>query len=127
MFKKLFFVCICIGLLAVAWLFYEYQKTAGAADAQVEKDLHELRMAYDQQLQKNEGVFTDVLHHGKVFLDRKLVNQSINEQRQYVRHYNGLYLREGIKSCLETQVIYINRESKVLSEKWSLVDNKCLP
>lgn len=127
MLKKLFFVCIVIGLLGVAWLFYQYQQTAGAADEQVEKDLHELRMNYDKQLENSDGVFIDVEHQGKVFLGRNLVNQSINEQRQYVRHYNGLYLREGVKSCLETQMIYPNRTADILSETWLNSAVNCLP
>ena len=127
MIKKIFTAIIIMMLLGVAWLFYEYQKTAGAADEQVEKDLHELRMGYDEQLENKSGVFVDPAHHGKVFLDRKLVNQSINEQRQYVRHYNSLYLREGVKSCLETQMIYPNRKAVILSEKWNQFTKKCLP
>ena len=127
MFKKLFIAFIVIGLLGVAWLFYQYQQTAGAADEQVEKDLHELRMGYDKQLENNDGVFSDVTHQGKVFLGRELVNQSINEQRQYVRHYHGLYLREGVKSCLETQVVYPNRQAVILSEKWNQFTKNCLP
>jgi hypothetical protein len=127
MFKKLFIGLIVIGLLGVAWLFYQYQKTAGAADEQVEKDLHELRMVYDEKLENKSGVFLDVEHHGKIFLDRKLVNQSINEQRKYVRHYHGLYLREGLKSCLKTQVVYPNRKAVILSEKWTRLTKNCLP
>lgn len=127
MIKKIFTVIIVLMLLGVAWLFYEYQQTAGAADEQVEKDLHALRMGYDVQLENKSGVFADVAHHGKVFLDRKLVNQSINEQRQYVRHYHSLYLREGVKSCLETQMIYPNRQAVILSEGWKQFTQKCLP
>lgn len=127
MIKKLFTAIIIMMLLGVAWLFYEYQQTASVADEQVEKDLHELRMGYDLQLENKSGVFTNVAHHGKIFLDRKLVNQSINEQRQYVRHYNSLYLREGIKSCLETQMIYPNRQAVILSEEWKQFTKKCLP
>ena len=127
MIKKILTALIIFMLLGIAWLFYEYQQTAGAADEQVEKDLHTLRMNYDSQLQTNSGVFMDVEHRGKIFLDRKLVNQSINEQRQFVRHYNGLYLREGVKSCLQTQVIYPNRSSEILSEKWAQFTKKCLP
>lgn len=123
----MFTAVIIFMLLGVAWLFYQYQQTAGAADEQVEKDLHELRMSYDKQLEKNEGVFIDVAHQGKVFLGRELVNQSINKQRQYVRHYHSLYLREGVKSCLETQMIYPNRQAEILSEKWTQFTKNCLP
>lgn len=127
MLKKLFITFVIALFLGAGWVFNEYRKATGEANAQVEKDLHDLRIAYDLQQETKTGIFANAENFQKSFLDRQLVNQTINEQQQFVRHYHGLYILEGKKSCLKTQVIYLNRRMEIFKETWVDGDFGCLP
>lgn len=127
MLKKLFIAFIIVLFVGAGWIFNEYRKAASEANAQVEKDLHDLRIAYDLQHETKTGKFAQAEDFQKSFLDRQLVNQTINEQQQFVRHYHGLYIREGKKSCLKTQVIYLNRKMEITKEAWVDGNLGCLP
>lgn len=118
---------IVIFLLLAGWTFLEYQKTAGAAEAQITADINLLSDDFVQQIQNQEGIFSEINHSDLKLLKVGLVQQSINKDKMFVRDYHALFIHQANKTCLLTRVIYPQRTMTILEQRWLDNAQLCLP
>lgn len=114
-------------LLLAGWTFLEYQKTAGAAEAQITADINQLSDEFVQQIQTQLGVFAALNHSELKLLKVDLVQQSINADKMFVRDYHALFIHQANKTCLLTRVIYPQRTLQILEQRWLADAKGCLP
>jgi len=120
--KKIITPIIVLALIAIAWLFYEYKKIAGEAEARVEKDVRWLMTKFEQ-----EDYDQQLNLAAKTHLETQLVVQGVNENNQFVRGYHSLFIENGERSCLLSEVVYEFREPKLLDQRWLALEDNCLP
>jgi hypothetical protein len=111
---------VALVFLFCGWLLYEYKQIAGEAEAQVEKDVTWLSLSF-------EGV--DALAGesllNKKYLETRLIQQSVNHEQKFIRHYRSLFIHEGKKSCLETTISYLDRHPNIEQQSWLGVNSTC--
>jgi hypothetical protein len=115
---------ILVGLLfAVGYVFFQYQEIASQADEQVEKDIAFLEAAFrDRSSAALSGE-----HEQEKYIQTALVLQSVNEAQQFVRHYHSLFIENGVRNCLLSKIIYLQKQTTLHEQVW-LDDGKiCLP
>jgi hypothetical protein len=115
---------ILILLLAVmGYVFVQYQSIAGDAEEQVAKDIRFLEDSYhDRSSTSLTGEYLKMKH-----IQTQLVLQSVNADKQFVRHYHSLFIENGVKQCLQSQVIYLQRQTTILQQSWLENPDICLP
>jgi antitoxin component YwqK of YwqJK toxin-antitoxin module len=111
--KNIFTGITVLVFLFCGWLFYEYKQIAGEAEVQVEKDVLWLSLAFEDM----DAVVGENLLDRK-YLETQLMQQSINSENKFIRHYRSLFIQEGKKSCLETQVSYFNHNPEIEMQTW---------
>ena len=109
-------IILVIGIavfLLCGWIFFEYKQVAGEAEAQVEKDITWLRLGFNELDQVASESLINKKH-----LETQLMQQSVNDENLFIRHYRSLFIQDGKRSCLETLVSYENRQSNVETQRW---------
>lgn len=120
MIKNILLGLIVLVFIFCGWLLYEYKQVAAEAEAQIIEDVLWLELSFD-------GVDTlaGVLMNNKKHLETKLIHQSIDGNNKFLRHYRSLFIREGNKSCLETEVSYLNRNPNIEQQIWLKNGSTC--
>lgn len=115
---------LVIGLLvAIGYVFFQYQDIASQADAQVEKDIQFLEASFrDRSSESLSGV-----HEQEKYVQSALVLQSVNEAKQFVRHYHSLFIENGVRNCLLSKIIYLQKQTTLLEQVWLDEEQVCLP
>jgi TorA maturation chaperone TorD len=113
---------VCL-LVAMGYVFYQYQEIASQADAQVEKDIQFLEASFrDRSSESLSGV-----HEQEKYVQSALVLQSVNEAQQFVRHYHSLFIENGARNCLLTKIIYLQKQTTLYEQVWLEDGQMCLP
>jgi len=120
--KLVIAIVICI-IVAVGYVFMQYQEIAADAEAQVEKDIAMLEDSFRNQ--SSAALSGD--HKNEKYIQTQLVLQSVNEKNQFIRHYNSLFIENGVRQCLQSQIFYLHKQAKILQQDWLENDDNCLP
>ena len=127
MFKKFFTLIISIIFILAIWAFIEYKQVASEAEAQINLDIAALKQQFNEQRKSGEGAFEEAQYENFEWVDSRLMQQSINENQQFVRHYRSLFIHQAHTRCLLSQVIYPQRQVTILSQRWLAEGMDCLP
>jgi hypothetical protein len=114
---------IVIVLIGLAYVFYQYQIIASEADEQVEDDIVFLEKTYRDR--SSEALTGD--HEKEKYIQTALVLQRVNDEQKFVRYYHSLFIENGVRNCLQSQIIYLEKQTTLLSQKWLPTDEGCLP
>ncbi|MGR6872041.1 hypothetical protein ACU6U9_06995 [Pseudomonas sp. HK3] len=114
---------IVIVLIGLAYVFYQYQIIASEADEQVEDDIVFLEKTYRDR--NSEALTGD--HEKEKYIQTALVLQRVNDEQKFVRYYHSLFIENGVRNCLQSQIIYLEKQTTLLSQKWLPTDEGCLP
>lgn len=112
--------CLIVGL---AYLFYQYKQVAMQAEQQVEKDIRLIEQGFRDG--SSHWLQTEQ-HSGKRILKTQLVMQTIDEKNRFIRQYHSELVKEGERSCLQTRVIYPNKQAEILTQTF-VQTQMCLP
>lgn len=120
MIKNILLGLIVLVFIFCGWLLYEYKQVAAEAEAQIIEDVLWLELSFD-------GVDTlaGVSMNNKKHLETKLIHQSIDGHNKFLRYYRSLFIRDGNKSCLETEVSYLNRNPNIEQQIWLKNGSAC--
>jgi hypothetical protein len=113
MIKNILLGLIVLVFIFCGWLLYEYKQVAAEAEAQIIEDVLWLELSFDG-VDTLAGVSMNNIKH----LETKLIHQSIDGNNKFLRHYRSLFIRDGKKSCLETEVSYLNRNPNIEQQIW---------
>ncbi len=116
-----FLVVLIIG--AVGYVLYQYQNIAAEAEAQVERDIVWLEQSFRNQ--SSDALQLD--HKDDKYVQTQLVMQSVNEEQKFVRHYHSLFIKNGQRSCLLSQVTYFQMQPEMFKQTWLESAENCLP
>ena len=120
--KKILTSILVLLLVVIGWLFYEYKQIAGEAEARVEKDIRWLMTKFENK-DYSENLNLENQRH----LETQLVIQGVNEMNKFVRGYHTLFIENGDRSCLLSEVTYENHEPSVQDQRWLQTAEGCLP
>ena len=121
--NKLVVAIVICFVVAVGYVFVQYQEIAADAEAQVEKDIVLLEASFRNQ---TSTALTGE-HENEKYIQTQLVLQSVNEKNQFIRHYNSLFIENGERQCLQSQIIYLHKQAQILQQSWLDSDKNCLP
>ena len=121
--KKVLLGLLVVALIALGYVFYQYQKIASDADAQVEADIKLLEQTYRDLTSKA----LSGLHEGDKYVQTQLAYQHINEHQQYVRVYHSLFIQKGVRSCLASHIVYLQKQPNIQQQVWLESAENCLP
>jgi len=127
MFKKIIVLLILAVFIFAAWAFIEYKKVAGEAEAQILVDTQYLKEQLKEQKSKSQGPFREDTFKELELVESQLMLQSVNEAQQFVRQYHSLFIYQGHTRCLLSKLIYPQRQSALLSQRWLAEGVDCLP
>lgn len=119
--KKILIYGFALVFILCAWLFYEYKQVAGFAEEQVESDILWLRLSFETSAKNGQADFVNRKH-----LETHLVQQSVDEHNRFLRHYGSLFIQEGEKQCLMTQVSYLNFNPSIEKQQWVDLESGCV-
>ena len=121
--KKALTILVILIIAAAGYVLYQYQKVAAEAEAQVEKDIAWLEQGFRNQ----SSDALQLEHKGDKYVQTQLVMQSVNEAQKFVRHYHSLFIKNGQRSCLLSQVTYFQMQPEMFKQIWLESAENCLP
>ena len=127
MFKKLLWLTVLLVFIGAVWAFVQYREVAAEAEAQIQVDTDLLKQDIELKRQARQGPFKEVFYEKLELVESRLIVQSINENRQLVRHYHSLFIYQGHTRCLLSKMYYPQRQGTVLSQRWLPEGTDCLP
>ncbi|GAA6135426.1 hypothetical protein NBRC116188_22160 [Oceaniserpentilla sp. 4NH20-0058] len=120
--KKIVAFLMLLALVGLAYIFYQYQQIAAEADIQVEADIQLLEKSYRDQTSK---ALTG-LHEGEKYVQTQLASQHINDEQKFVRVYHSLFIKNGVRNCLQSHLTYQQKQPNVQKQIWLKPDQYCL-
>lgn len=121
--KKALTILVILIIGAAGYVLYQYQKVAAEAEAQVEKDIAWLEQGFRNQ----SSDALQLEHKDDKYVQTQLVMQSVNEAQKFVRHYHSLFIKNGQRSCLLSQVTYFQMQPEMFKQIWLESAENCLP
>lgn len=121
--KKILMGLFVLALLGLGYVLYQYQQIAADADAQVEADIKLLEKTFREA---TSDALTG-MHEGDKYIQTQLAYQHINDSQQFVRVYHSLFIQNGVRSCLASHFIYLQRQPKIQKQNWLENGENCLP
>jgi hypothetical protein len=119
--KKIFITVAIIFFVGCGWLFYQYLHIASSAEKQVEEDILWLRHNFN-----TSAAFSQQTHADKKHLETQLIQQSLDLENRFIRHYHSLFIKDGNKSCLESLVRYQDYQPILEKEVWLAQGKLCI-
>lgn len=109
-------------LVFLVWTFIQYKQIAKEAEARVEQDVRWLMTRFEQ------GNVDDNLQlERKTHLQTQLVVQGVDEMNRFVRGYHSLFIEDGKRTCLLSEVGYEQRQPVLMGQRWLKTEEGCLP
>ena len=121
--NKLVTALVVMLVGAMGYVFYQYQIIASEADEQVEKDIAILEKTFRER--SSDALTGD--HEKEKYIQTALMFQSVNDQQQFVRHYHSLFIENGVRNCLKSQIVYLQKQATILEQTWLQDSEACLP
>ena len=121
--NKLVTALIIMLVGAMAYVFYQYQIIASEADEQVEKDIVFLEKTFRE---RSSQALTGE-HEKEKYIQTALIFQSVNDEQQFVRHYHSLFIENGVRNCLHSQIVYLQKQASLHKQAWLQDTQACLP
>ncbi|MFT5594692.1 MAG: hypothetical protein ACI8SR_003084 [Oceanicoccus sp.] len=114
---------VIIIVCGVGYVFYQYQQIAAEADEQVEKDIVFLESTFRDR--SSDALAGD--HVNEKYIQTALVLQRVNDKQQFVRHYNSLFIENGVRNCMQSTIMYLQKQATLLEQIWLSEEKGCLP
>lgn len=121
--KKILTGLVMLMVVVLAYVLYQYQNIAAEAEAQVERDIVWLEQGFRNQ----SSDALQLEHKDDKYVQTQLVMQSVNEAQKFVRHYHSLFIKNGQRSCLLSQVTYFQMQPEIFKQTWLESAENCLP
>ena len=121
--NKLVTALIVMLVVAMAYVFYQYQTIATEEDEQVEKDIVFLEKTFRE---RSSQALTGE-HEKEKYIQTALIFQSVNDEQQFVRHYHSLFIENGVRNCLHSQIVYLQKQASLHKQAWLQDTEACLP
>jgi hypothetical protein len=119
---RIFFIAMgTVFFIGCGWLFYQYLNIASSAEKQVLADIQWLQQSF-----KVSATFTQPQHLNKIHLETQLIQQSLDLENRFIRHYRSLFVKEGNRSCLESLLWYKNYQPEIEKEIWLAEGKVCI-
>jgi hypothetical protein len=119
--KNFFIVVASIFFIGCGWLFFEYLNIASSAEQQVVEDIQWLHQGFNDPTK-----FLKPKHFNKKLLETKLIQQSVDFENRFIRHYRSLFVKDGNRSCLESLVRYEAYQPIIEKETWLAEVERCI-
>jgi len=121
--KKVLLGLFFLVLMALGYVFYQYQQIASEADAQVKADIKLLEKTFRES---TSAALVDS-HEADKYVQTQLAYQHINQAQQYVRVYHSLFIQNGVRSCLASHIVYLQKQPNIQQQIWLESAENCLP
>jgi len=121
--KKALTVLLILVLGFAVYTFIKYQEIAESAEKQVEDDIAFLESSF----RNRTSLALSGEHQAEKYVQTALVLQSVNEEQQFVRHYHSLFIENGVRNCLASKIIYLQKQPTLLEQTWLSDGDICLP
>jgi hypothetical protein len=119
--KKISITVAIIFFVGCGWLFYQYLHIASSAEQQVAEDILWLRDNFN-----TSTAFSLPAHADKKHLETQLIQQSLDLENRFIRHYHSLFIKDGNRSCLESFVRYQNYQPILKKQVWLAEGKLCI-
>jgi hypothetical protein len=119
--KKILITIATIFFVGCGWLFYQYLDIASSAEKQVAEDILWLRDNFS-----TSAAFSQQQHVDKKHLETQIIQQSLDLENRFIRHYHSLFIKDGNKSCLESLVRYKNYQPILEKQVWLAQGKLCI-
>lgn len=121
--NKLVTALVVMLVVGMGYVFYQYQIIASEADEQVEKDIAFLEETFRERT--SQALSGD--HEKEKYIQTALIFQSVNDEQQFVRHYHSLFIENGVRNCLQSQIVYLQKQATLHKQAWLQDTEVCLP
>lgn len=121
--KKWLLAILLLVISGLGYVFYQYQQIAAEADEQVEADIKLL----EQEFRAQTSEALTGLHEQDNYVQTQLAFQHINAEQLYVRVYQSLFIKNGKRSCLQSHIVYQQKQPKIHQQIWLEESKNCLP